>query len=92
MIIDYKQKIMQANDVIVSNMGQETVMLSIANGKYYNLGELGGDIWERIRDPKPINQLISELIKVYDIDQAQCEQDVLTFLQHLLEEELIMVN
>ena len=27
-------------------MDGEKVMLSINNGKYYNLGEIGGDIWE----------------------------------------------
>ena len=31
---------------IVSDMGGEKVMLSIENGKYYNLGEMGGEIWE----------------------------------------------
>jgi hypothetical protein len=92
MIIDNKQKIVQTKEVIVSNMGQEKVMLSIANGKYYNLGELGGDIWEKIREPKPINQLISELINVYDIYQVKCDKDVLSFLQHILLYELIMVN
>jgi len=29
---------------IVSNMDGEKVMLSIKNGKYYNLGEIGGFI------------------------------------------------
>jgi hypothetical protein len=92
MMIDSKQKISKTNDVIVSNMGQDKVMLSISNGKYYNLGELGGDIWDRISEPKPIHQLISELIKDYDVDKLICEQHVLTFLQQLLEEELIKIN
>ena len=30
-------------------MGGEKVMLSVKNGKYYNLGEIGGEIWELIR-------------------------------------------
>jgi hypothetical protein len=92
MMIDSKQMIVQSNEVIVSNMGQEKVMLSIAKGKYYNLGELGGDIWDMLSEPKPINQLVSELIKVYDVDPVQCEQHVLNFLQHLFEEDLIKMN
>jgi hypothetical protein len=89
MIIDSQMIIEKSNDVIVSNMGTEKVMLSIANGKYYNLGELGGDIWGLLNEPKSANQLTSELIKIYDIDEVQCKEDVLAFLQHLLKEELI---
>lgn len=92
MIIDSQMLIEKSNDVIVSNMGTEKVMLSIANGKYYNLGELGGDIWELLNEPKSLNQLTSELIEMYDIDIAQCKEDVLAFLQHLLKEELIKCN
>ncbi|WP_256218531.1 lasso peptide biosynthesis PqqD family chaperone [Bacillus sp. MUM 116] len=88
-MIDPNQIFEQSKDVIVSNMGQEKVMLSIANGRYYNLGELGGDIWELLCEPKTINQLISELLEVYDVDRVQCEQQVSTFLRHLFEEQLI---
>ena len=40
---------MQVKGNIVSDMGGEKVMLSVNKGKYYNLGEIGGDIWELIR-------------------------------------------
>jgi hypothetical protein len=89
MIIDSQMLIEKSNDVIVSNMGTEKVMLSIANGKYYNLGELGGDIWELLNEPKSLNQLTFELIEMYEIDEVQCKVDVLAFLEHLLKEELI---
>ena len=84
--------LVQAKDVIASNMGQEKVMLSIANGKYYNLGEIGGDIWDLLKEPKSTNQLITELVKVYDIEQAQCEHQVLAFIKQLLDENLIIIN
>lgn len=32
----------QGTGNIVSDMGGEKVMLSVLNGKYYNLGEVGG--------------------------------------------------
>ena len=36
---------------IVSDMDGEKVMLSIQSGKYYNLGTLGGEIWELMKEP-----------------------------------------
>ncbi|MEH7510936.1 lasso peptide biosynthesis PqqD family chaperone, partial [Priestia megaterium] len=46
-----KHVVTQSEGNIVSDMGNEKVMLNIENGKYYNLGEIGGDIWESISKP-----------------------------------------
>lgn len=81
--------ISQCEGNIVSNMGEEKVMLSVQNGKYYNLGEIGGEIWDLIESPKSVNEVISSLINVYDVSQAECEEQVLAFLEHLNNEKLI---
>ena len=63
-------------------MDGEKVMLSIQKGKYYNLGEIGGEIWELIEEPN--NQLISlvtMLVSKYDVEQTECEEQVVSFLE-----------
>ncbi|AXI10764.1 lasso peptide biosynthesis PqqD family chaperone [Oceanobacillus sp. 143] len=74
---------------IVSDMDGEKVMLSIQNGKYYNLGEIGGAIWERINEPISVDKLVAGLMDNYDVSQTECEEQVLSFLDKLLEEGLI---
>ncbi|WP_209122930.1 lasso peptide biosynthesis PqqD family chaperone [Alkalihalobacillus sp. BA299] len=81
----------QGTGNIVSDMDGEKVMLSISNGKYYNLGDVGGDIWELIKDPLSIGQLVSTLTTQYDVDPSECEEQVLIFLGLLAEEGLIEV-
>ena len=46
--ISLESVVSQVDGQIVSDMGGEKVMLSIHNGKYYNLGGLGGRIWEQL--------------------------------------------
>ncbi|MBS4209173.1 lasso peptide biosynthesis PqqD family chaperone [Bacillus sp. FJAT-50079] len=77
---------------IVSDMGGEKVMLSIDNGKYYNLGETGGVIWDVIKEPVSVNKIITTLLSNYQIDQEECEEQVITFLLHLFEEGLIEIT
>ncbi|WP_078428889.1 lasso peptide biosynthesis PqqD family chaperone [Alkalihalobacterium alkalinitrilicum] len=84
--------IFQGSRNIVSDMDGEKVMLSISNGKYYNLGDVGGDIWELIKDPVSVKQLVSTLTAQYDVDPSECEQEVLSFLGLLAEEGLIEVK
>lgn len=82
----------QGKGNIVSNMGEEKVMLNVQHNKYYNLGEVGGRIWELIASPVVIADIILDLTAEYQVDKEQCEEHVLGFLDHLLKEELIHVR
>ncbi|UOR13775.1 lasso peptide biosynthesis PqqD family chaperone [Halobacillus amylolyticus] len=86
------QLVRQNEGNIVSDMGGEKVMLSLKNGKYYNLGEMGGVIWELINDPMTIRDLVIKLRSEYDVEQQQCEEQVQSFLTMLADEGLIHVE
>ncbi|MCC2463174.1 lasso peptide biosynthesis PqqD family chaperone [Bacillus mobilis] len=83
--------IVQGKGNIVSNMDGEKVMLSIRNGKYYNLGEMGGTIWDFIETPTSVTQLVAALISEYEVEQSTCEEQVISFLALLLEENLVEI-
>nr|WP_263325101.1 lasso peptide biosynthesis PqqD family chaperone [Neobacillus sp. Marseille-Q6967] len=88
-IISLKDTVVQGEGNIVSDMGGEKVMLSVKNGKYYNLGDIGGEIWELIKSPTSITKLVAMLTARYEVKESVCEQQVLSFLEHLLNEGLI---
>lgn len=77
---------------IVSDMEGEKVMLSVERGKYYNLGALGGVIWDLIEHPISVEELVKYLLSEYEVDQKECEEEVLLFLNHLKDEELVTVS
>ena len=90
--ITLNQTVSQVKGNIVSDMAGEKVMLSIKNGKYYNLGEIGGAIWDLIEEPIIINQLVSSLMNNYQVNQSDCEEHVISFLEGLLSEALIIIH
>jgi hypothetical protein len=81
--------LVQCDGNIVSDMDGEKVMLSVRNGKYYNLGEIGGKIWDSIGTPASVQQVVDGLLPEYDVEPDICEEQVITFLQHLLDEGLV---
>lgn len=89
--VNLNHLIVQVPGNIVSDMDGEKVMLSIKNGKYYNLGEVGGIIWESIQQPKSIGSIIEELQVAYNVTAEQCEADIIPFLEMLREENLIEI-
>lgn len=90
--ISLEDCVVQGKGNIVSDMGGEKVMLSVQNGKYYNLGEIGGKIWDSIEKPISIGQLVSTLMFEYDVGQNECEQHVISFLTHLAGEGLVQIG
>jgi len=82
----------QGEGNIVSDMGGEKVMLSINNGKYYNLGEIGGVIWDLTKEPITIEQLVAHLVSQYEVEQNECEQQVMNFIKQLNNEGLLIVE
>ena len=89
--ISLEQVVSQVEGNIISDMDGEKVMLSIKNGKYYNLGTIGGDIWDQIKEPKSIQALINSLMDIYEVEEEECKDQVLSFLDKLLEENLINI-
>jgi hypothetical protein len=87
-----EQLVVQDQNNIVSDMGGEKVILSIENGKYYNLGVMGSQIWDLIKQPVTISQVIEGLLQQFDVEKEMCEEQVLSFLTHLLEERLIHIK
>lgn len=84
--------ISQVDGNIVSDMDGEKVMLSIENGKYYNLGEVGGEIWECIKEPISIYDLIHSLLSQYDVEEDKCSDQVIRFIGRLIEQGLVRTD
>lgn len=87
--IEQKQLISQVQGHIVSDMNGEKVMLSVENGKYYNLGRIGGDIWEFISSPITLEDLVVCLTEKYDVSVHECKIQVERFLEMLWNEGLV---
>jgi hypothetical protein len=73
-------------------MNGEKVMLCMESGKYFNLGEIGGRIWELLAQPTSVPTLVSRLVSEYDIESDICELQVSLFLQQMESEGLVQVK
>jgi len=84
--------ISQTEEIVDSNIDGETVMMSIENGKYYGLDDIGSRIWELIEKPVKVSDLIDALLEQFDVDRKTCERDVLKFLNELNEDKILGVK
>lgn len=82
----------QSKGNVASDMDGERVLMSLKNSKYYNLGKLGGVIWDLIETPTLVNAVVTTLTAEYDVDSRECEEQVFAFLGNLNKEGLILVQ
>jgi len=72
-------------------MDNETVMMSIENGEYYGINSVGSRIWELLDQPRSILELTDLLLEEFDVPENECQQDVMEFVEKLVEKKLLIV-
>jgi hypothetical protein len=83
-----KSILSQSTSVVTRKTGNEYVLVPITNNiadmnSVYTLNETGAFIWEHIDGEKSIEDIIYALTAEYDIDFANAENDVLSFVENM---------
>ncbi|WP_343693955.1 PqqD family protein [Chitinophaga sp.] len=77
---------------MISNLGDEVVLMDIQQGHYININPVGSAIWNKLSAPVAVKDLINLLVDEYGISTAQCESDTLNFLQKLRQHDMLNVQ
>lgn len=87
---------MNSNSVIrvirmpeVSDLAGEKVMVDFEQGKYFLLKGVGNDIWDMIKDGISVGEIVSALLKEYEVSEEECTQETINFLDKLVEMNMI---
>ncbi len=78
-------------DLVYSEIDNEVVILSIANGEYYNLNSVGSDIWHLLDNESSFKNLLSQLMQTYQVSEEACLSDTMAFLQNSLNNNIIEI-
>ncbi|MEI2399319.1 lasso peptide biosynthesis PqqD family chaperone [Paenibacillus sp. LMG 31459] len=90
-VLSLDSVLVQREGNIASDMDGEKVMLNVKNGKYYNLGEVGGEIWEALASPVSIRRIAEIMQEIFEVPAELAQQDVFDFVQNLLNEDLVAI-
>ena len=67
------------------------VVMSVGQGRFLRLDEVGRDIWERIERPRSLGELVDELAAEYDAPRASIAADVAVWVARMLAGGLIQL-
>ena len=83
--------ITKSTHLLTTTLDDEIVMMDSEKGMYYNLDPIGSRIWTLLDTPQTLENICTQLMEEYDIDQATCQLETEAFLQSLAERGLITI-
>ncbi len=84
-------RVVRSASCLSAEVGNETVLMSVENGCYGGLDDIGSDIWRRLEKSVSVAELCGALASCYDASRDAIEKDVLAFLEALRQKEMIEV-
>ena len=77
---------------VSSDLGGEVAILDLGSGMYYGLDEVGARVWELIRNPRAVEEIVDVILDEYDVGAEEGRGDVLALLQELADKGLVEVR
>ena len=84
-----KDRIVRTGDLLTTEVDDEIVAMSVANGAVYTFDAVTVDIWNRLETPCALEDLCAALVQRYEVDEAECRDAVVDVLNILHAEGLV---
>ena len=79
-------------DQVSTNLEDEVVILSLKDGVYYGLNPVGARIWNIIKEPRSVKEILNIILAEFEVEPKSCQEDLMRLLQELASRELIRVS
>jgi len=91
MRLSLSTKVVQNAKMMHAVAGDEVMMMDVAGGNYYGLDAIGARIWALIAQPVTLGSVCGRLTSEYDVKEDVCQNEVLTFVEELVERRAVDV-
>ena len=79
-------------DQVFSEIDGQVVMLNVKKEAYFALNDVGSSIWKEIEHPRALEDIISCLTDEYEVSFERCRDEILPFLNELLETGIVILK
>ena len=75
----------------VTRVGGKRRPMSMELAHYYGFDRVGTRLWQIIEEPRTVGAVCSRLVLEFDVDQSECERNVVSLLRLLVRDRLVEV-
>ena len=92
MQISFSDRVRIPDDVLISNLQEESVILNLASERYFGLDDVGTRLLSVLSTSYSIEAAYKILLAEYDVDEAVLRQDLLSLIEQLAAQGLVRVE
>ena len=92
MQISFSDRVRVPDDVLISRLQEESVILNLDSERYYGLDNVGTRFLSVLTTANSIDAAYQSLAEEYDIDREVLRQDLVALIQNLLQQGIIEVT
>ena len=92
MTISFSDRVTVPDDVLISNLQDESVILNLDSERYYGLDDVGTRFLSVLTTSDSIEAAYYRLRDEYDVDTQVLRADLLALVEKLLEQGLIEIS
>jgi hypothetical protein len=81
-----------SDNQLSTTLSGEVVILGLQDTVYYGLQEVGARVWELLQTPRPIRQIVAQIVAEYEVSEAAAAPDIARLLGALNERGLITIE
>ena len=89
MPISFSDRVSIPDDVLISNLQDEAVILNLDSERYFGLDSVGTRILTVLTTSESIEAAYQKLLREYDVDAEVLRDDLTTLVESLLEKGLL---
>ena len=90
MTISFSDRVRTPQDVLISNLQEEAVILNLDSERYYGLDHVGTRFVSVLNTSESIEAAYELLRDEYDVEPQSLRQDLLELIENLLEQGILI--
>ncbi len=78
-----------SDDLVLAEIDEQLVGMSIQSGHYHNFGKTGSDILTMLKDGESLGTVVRRLTSEYDVTEETCREEILRFIDKLVSLKIV---
>jgi len=90
MTISFSDRVTVPDDVLISQLQEESVILNLDSERYYGLDDVGTRFLSVLTSSESVEAAYERLRNEYDVDPQTLRSDLLALVENLLDQRLLI--
>ena len=91
MAVSFNHRIVISPEVLISEVGSESVLLNLKSEQYFGLDEVGTRMWQALTSGESIQAAYDALMAEYDVEPDLLRRDMSDLIERLIDQGLVEI-